>query len=180
MSKFIISFVFAVIVFVAHPLHAQFEPKGSTAFMITAGIGASGWGIPLFGRLEIPVSESITVGGGVSYQTNNQTFSASNKWRHSIIGIHGRGNYHFNTLLDIPDNFDLYAGASIGYYVWNTTYKGDLSGIVYGGTGSGGTSLGLHFGGRYFLGDSHKTAVNLEVGGGNVISAGTIGVTFLL
>ena len=84
------------------------------------------------------------------------------------------------TVLNIPDDFDLYAGASLGYYIWNTTYKGDLSGVVYSGTGTGGTSLGIQFGGRYFLGDNHKTALNLEVGGGTRISSGTFGITFLL
>ncbi len=180
MSKFILSFAFAALLLAFVPAQAQFNPQGSTTFMFTAGIGASGWGIPVFGRLEFPVAESITVGGGVSYQTNNQTFSTDNRWRHSIIGIHGRGSYHFNTVLNIPDDFDFYAGASLGYYVWNSTYRGTLSGVVYSGNGSGGTNLGIHVGGRYFFGDNQKTAINLEAGGGNVISSGTIGITFLL
>ena len=147
--------------------------------MFTAGVGASGWGIPVFGRIEIPVAESITIGGGASFQSNNQRF-LNDRWNHSIIGFHGRGSYHFNTILNIPDDFDFYAGASLGYYVWNTTYKGSTPGAVYTGGGNGGANIGIHVGGRYFFGGNQKTALNLEAGGGNVLSAGTIGITFLL
>jgi len=79
----------------------------------------------------------------------------------------------------LPDEWDLYGGLNLGYYIWNTKYD-DISGINvdYAGSGSGGFSIGLHVGGRYFIND--KIGINLEFGGGTVLAGGTIGATFLL
>lgn len=182
MSKITISFTFLAFLFLIPSLQAQgenspFEPQANGQLMFTAGIGASGWGIPLFGRLELPVSENITIGGGASYQSTSERFFGG-KWRHSIIGLTARGSYHFNTLINLPDTWDFYGGASVGYYIWNTRYSGDLGITGYNGTGAGGTSIGFHAGGRYFV--NEKIAVNLEAGGGTVIGGGTIGATFML
>jgi outer membrane immunogenic protein len=158
-------------------VRAQFNPYTDKTNMITAGIGFSGWGIPIFGRFEAPVADNITVGGSLSFQTKSETFS-SFKYKHTIFGIGGRGDYHFNELIELPDEWDLYAGLGIGYYFWNTKYDGPGTTIDYGGSGSGGFSIGIHVGGRYFFND--RIGANLEFGGGTVLSGGTVGVTFLL
>ena len=154
----------------------SFEPKANGQALLTVGVGASAWGIPFFGRIEVPVSENVTVGGGASFQSNRERL-LGNAWTHTIIGFNGRGSYHFNTLIGLPPEWDLYAGASISYFIWNTRYNGDIS-RNYTGLGTGGVSVGAHVGGRYFF--KENIAVNLEFGGGNVLSAGTIGATFFL
>ncbi len=155
---------------------AQFEPYTESAKMLTAGVGFSGWGIPLFVRYEHPVKENITVGGGLSYQSTSETFGTE-KWKHSIFGVIARGSYHFNTLLKANDSWDFYAGLGLGYYFWDTSFDG-ISGLDYSGSGSGGFSLGLHVGGRYFFNDNFS--INLELGGGTVQGGGTLGATFML
>src|SRR5690606_16681170 len=102
---------------------------------------------------------------------------SGNKWKNNIFGLNARGSYHFNELLNAPDEWDFFAGASLGYYFWNVSYEGSGS-YVYPGSGSGGFSLGAHVGGRYFISD--KIGITLEVGGGTVLAGGTLGVTFLL
>lgn len=175
-NKLIIASFAFVLLFSANS-YAQFNPFDNGVKMLTAGIGFSSWGVPIFVRYEAPVADNITVGGGLSYQTKGETYS-SYKWNHTIFGITARGSYHFNELLEVNDEWDFYAGLSLGYYVWNQKYDGGSTSITYSGAGNGGFSVGVHLGGRYFVKDN--IAINLEVGGGSVLSGGTLGVTFLL
>ena len=176
MKKILFAFILIVLVSSTSLVKAQFNPYTDRTNMVTVGIGFSGWGIPIFGRFEAPVADNITVGGGISYQGYSES-SAGYKYQHSIFGITGRGDYHFNELIELPDPWDLYAGLGLGYYFWNTTYKGGGTTIDYSGSGDGGFSLGIHVGGRYFFND--KIGINLEFGGGTVLSGGTLGATFL-
>ncbi len=175
-NKLIIASFALVMLFSANS-YAQFNPYANGVSMLTAGIGFSSWGVPIFARYEAPVADNITVGGGLSFQTKSENYSTV-KWKHTIFGITARGSYHFNELLEVNDEWDFYAGVGLGYYVWNQKYDGNGFTGSYSGTGSGGFSVGVHLGGRYFVKDN--LAINLEVGGGSVLSGGTIGVTFLL
>lgn len=157
--------------------YSQYDPYDDGNGLATVGVGFSSWGIPLFARYEHPVADNITVGGSVSYQSKSEKYSSS-KWKHSIIGINGRGSYHFNELLEASDDWDFYGGASLGFYIWDTKYDGPGASFNYGGSGSGGLGIAAHVGARYFL--NEKIALNLEVGGGSVLSGGTLGVTFIL
>jgi len=177
MKKIILSLILIVLISSTTLVKAQFNPYTDKTNMVTVGIGFSGWGIPIFGRFEVPVADNITVGGGLSYQGYSESYSGF-KWKHSIFGITGRGDYHFNELIELPDPWDLYAGLGLGYYIWNTNYDGTGTAFDYSGSGSGGFSIGIHVGGRYFIND--KIGINLEFGGGTVLSGGTVGVTFLL
>lgn len=144
--------------------------------VLNAGIGISGWGVPIYVGVDFPVHEAITVGGHLSYQTDSESFLGE-RWRHTIIGISGRGDYHFNALLDLPEQWDLYAGLSLGYWVWNTKYSGDFD-LDYSGSGSGGFGIFAQLGARYFF--TEKLGANLEVGGGNILSGGKLGISILL
>lgn len=161
----------------ATPGYAQYNPFTDGSGLVTVGVGFSGWGIPIFARYEHPVADNITVGGTISFQTHGETYG-SYKWKHTITGLNARGSYHFNEILNAPDEWDFYAGASLGYFIWNTKYDGPGTTFDYGGSGSGGFSVGAHVGARYFV--SEKIAVGIEGGGGSVLSGGTLGVTFIL
>lgn len=176
MKKMLLCSFIVVLAMATNSVQAQFNPYADNAKMLTAGIGVSSWGIPIFVRFEAPVADNITVGGGLSYQSKGENFFGS-RWRHTIFGINARGNYHFNEVLDINDKWDLYAGLNLGYYIWNTTWDDSGSGIDYSGSANGGLSLGIHLGGRYFISDNF--GINVEVGGGTVLGGGTIGATFL-
>lgn len=152
---------------------AQFNPFSTSTKLINAGVGISSWGIPVYASFELPVIDNVTVGAGLSYQSDTERFG-SFKWKHEIFGIGVLGNYHFNELLDIPDQFDLYGGVSLGYFNWST--KSTEASINYGGSGNGGLSVGIQAGGRYFF--TENLAANLELGGGSVLSGGRLGITF--
>lgn len=176
MKKIITTFCVMVIMSTIHNAQAQFNPYADEVKLLSAGLGISGWGIPLYVRFEAPVADNITIGGSLSFQSKSESYTGAS-WNHTIFGLVFRGSYHFNELLEINDKWDLYAGLGLGYYFWETKYEGTGTG-TYTGSGNGGLSLGLHIGGRYFVTD--KLGLNLEVGGGTVLGGGTIGVTFLL
>jgi len=143
-------------------------PKGQA--QLNAGVGISGWGIPVYFGIDYGISKNITIGGELSYRTFHESWK-DNTYNHNIIGVSGNANYHFNTVLKIPSKFDLYAGLNVGYYAWTST-------TGYDGTNSSGLGLGIQAGGRYFF--TKGLGLNLEVGGGNAFSGGKIGITVKL
>ena len=169
-------FIFFIAFTFSENAHAQYNPYDNGSKIVTFGIGASGRGIPIFARLEVPVADNITVGGVVSYQSYSNNFT-SFKYRHTIFGIGVLGNYHFNELFEISDEWDVYAGATLGYYLANSKYVDSGNTVDYDGPDYGGVSLGLQVGGRYFFKDN--MAVNVEVGGGTVLTSGTVGISIL-
>lgn len=134
---------------------------------INAGLGFSGWGIPVYVGFDYGIHEDITLGAEVSYRSYNETHFKS-KYDFTIIGISGNGNYHFNRILGIDPTWDLYGGLNVGFYIWNSP-----SG--YTGNRTSGLGLGLQIGGRYYFND--KIGINLELGGGNATSGGKIGIS---
>ena len=137
---------------------------------INAGFGLSNYGFPVYAGFDYGVHPDISVGAEVSYRSYHEDYFNSN-YDFSIIGISGNCNYHFNRVLNIPNKFDVYGGASVGFYIWNSP-----SG--YGGNRASGLGLGLQIGGRYYFND--RIGVNLELGGGNATSGAKIGVSIKL
>lgn len=145
------------------------SPLDKGGVQLNAGVGFSGWGVPLYIGLDFGVGSDITLGVEGSFRNYNEKYF-NDHYRSTILGISGNGNYHFNRVLDIPSNWDFYAGLNIGFYAW-TSPDGYL------GEHTSGLGLGLQVGGRYFISDNF--GLNLEVGGGNAFSGGKFGITVL-
>lgn len=138
---------------------------------LNAGVGLSSWGIPVYVGFDVGVHPDISVGGELSFRSYDDRWNG-NRYNHNIIGISANGNYHFNSLLDIPTQWDFYAGLNLGFYIWSTPddeYRGD---------GSSGLGLGAQIGGRYYFND--RFGINLEVGGANAFSGGKFGISLKL
>jgi len=163
-----ISFIILLSVITVFTVDAQ-SPLDRGNKQLNAGVGFSGWGIPLYVGMDFGVSRDITLGFEGSIRFYNQNYIGT-KYNHSIIGFSGNGNYHFNTILDIPSDWDFYAGLNIGYYFWSSQTD-------YPGTGYSGIGLGAQIGGRYFF--SNNFGLNLEFGGGNAFSGGKFGITYI-
>lgn len=146
---------------------------------LNLGVGFSGWGTPVFLGLDYGLGNNWTVGGEVSYRSfGNDAFFYD--YTYTIIGVAGNGNYHFNEILDLPKKWDLYGGASLGFYIWNNSYKykgtgAEPVGFSPGYTGTSGIGFGLQAGTRYFFNDNW--AINFETGGGSTFG-GKIGLTY--
>src|SRR5690606_2698671 len=115
MKKYLISLSFLLlssIIFEQSPI-----AKGES--QINAGIGLSSCGVPVYLGLDYGVHPDITVGGELSFRSYNDKYN-NVKFNHSVIGISGNGNYHFNRILEISDSWDFYAGLNLGFYIWNS------------------------------------------------------------
>ncbi len=135
-----------------------------------AGVGFSDWGVPVYIGLDYGVAQNFTLGGEISFNSYREDYQ-HHYYDHSITGISGNGNYHFNHILNIPRNWDFYAGLNVGFYVWHSPND-------YHGDHSSGLGLSAQIGGRFYFTDS--VGLNLEFGGGNAFSAGKIGISVRL
>lgn len=166
MQKFLIILALTLAIslaFAQNPLN-----KGQT--QLNVGVGFSSWGIPIYGGLDFGVSNDVSLGVEMSYRSYQENYN-HHDYDRSVIGISGNGNYHFNRVLNIPSNWDFYAGLNLGFYVWDEPDG-------YNGDNTSGLGLGAQVGGRYYFTDSF--GVNLEFGGGNAFSGGKLGLSFKL
>jgi outer membrane immunogenic protein len=145
------------------------SPLGKGNQQFNAGLGFSGWGVPVYIGVDFGVQRDFTLGIEGSFRSYSHNFNEA-KYNSTIIGLSGNGNYHFNRILEIPSNWDFYAGLNIGYYFWSTPSD-------YNGPSSSGLGLGAQIGGRYFF--SNNFGLNLEFGGGNAFSGGKFGITYV-
>ncbi|MBE0651346.1 MAG: hypothetical protein IH595_10955 [Bacteroidales bacterium] len=143
-------------------------PVGRT--QLNLGVGLSQWGIPIYFGLDYSVQKDITIGAEISYSSYREDYQ-NDYYRHNIIGFSGNGNYHFNSVFNIPQRWDFYAGLNLGFYVWTSPSN-------YTGSHSSGLGIGAQIGGRYYLSD--KLGLNLEFGGGNAFSGGKFGISIKL
>jgi outer membrane immunogenic protein len=145
------------------------SPLGKGSKQLNAGIGFSGWGVPVYVGLDFGVARDFSLGIEGSFRSYGQDYTGS-KYRSSIIGFSGNGNYHFNRILEIPSNWDFYAGLNIGYYIWSSPTN-------YPGGDRSSLGLGGQIGGRYFF--QKNFGLNLELGGGDAFSDGKFGITYI-
>ena len=143
---------------------------------VNVGLGLSGWGIPVFAGMDFCVADNFTVGGELSYRNYRDRWGGYD-WHHNVFGIVANGNYHFTDILMIPEKWDVYAGANLGFYVFNT-YDGPDNDLDYDGSGVSGLGLGLQVGGRYYF--NEKLGVMLEFSGGNAVADGKVGLSIKL
>ena len=160
---------------------------GKGNLQLNAGTGISGWGIPVYVGLDYGVTDEITVGGELSYRYDTSSYAIranfgrfgeyrSDKitYRHHTFGVFTNGNYHFNRLLRLPRQLDLYAGASLGFFFGCVTSS--EGNIKYTGDDYSGFSAALQTGARYFFTDNF--GVNLELSGGVLTSGAKAGITY--
>jgi len=152
---------FVVLAMAQNPL-----PKGKS--QLNAGFGFSNHGIPIYVGFDYGVHKDITIGGELSIRSYHENYSG-NKYNNNGLGLAFTTNYHFNTIMQIPTNWDFYAGLNVGFTFWNLDDG-------YDGNTDSGFGLGAQIGGRYFF--TNKFGINLEFGGGSAYSGGKFGITY--
>ncbi|MGE4541910.1 MAG: hypothetical protein AB7D35_11670 [Bacteroidales bacterium] len=162
--------IVALVLFFSASLSFAQSPIGDGGKQLNFGTGFSNWGVPFYVGMDFGVHPDITVGFNASFRSYSEKWGGD-KYGHTIIGLFANGNYHFNTLLNIPREWDFYAGISAGWVIWNAA-----SG--YDGSHASGFGIDAQIGGRYYWND--RWAVNLEFGGGNAASGGRIGLSYIL
>ena len=144
---------------------------GKGGKQLNAGLGFSDYGVPIYVGVDFGVHESVTIGPRLSFRNYGYTRSGY-KYNQNLTVLSFNGNYHFNKLINLPSEWDLYAGLTLGYYFWS--YVKSSSGVYYEGNSS---QIGLEaqIGGRYFFSDNF--GLNLEFGGGSE-AGGRFGITY--
>lgn len=161
----------ASLLFVTHLSFGQYMLSKGQA-QLNAGLGFSSWGLPVYIGFDAGVHRDISVGGELSFRSYNEHWNG-NHYNRNIFGIAANGNYHFNTLLSIPEEWDFYAGLSLGFFAWSEPDD------EYDGDNNSGLGLGAQVGGRYYFND--RFGINLELNGGpNVFGGGKFGITYKL
>lgn len=175
MRKMILLGALGLVGFSASAQNNTRTAKAHNNVLLNLGVGLSNWGIPVYGGLEAYVHPDFSLGGVVSYRRHYSNWK-SYRYDFSITTISAVGNYHFNRVLNIPSNWDLYLGANLGYSIANNVRPNGAP--VYDYRRVGGLAAGLQLGGRYYF--SRAVGLNFEIGGGNVLSDARFGVTFRL
>lgn len=137
-------------------------PKGGK--QLNAGLGFSNHGLPVYVGMDFGVHPDISIGGEICFRSYND-----GNYHNTGIGLLFNGNYHFNTIMNIPSDWDFYAGLNLGFTFWS--YDDNYNGNDYNGLG-----LGAQVGGRYFI--NNNFGFNLELNGGNASSGGKFGITY--
>jgi len=166
MKKIILSIALSLVLGISYSQ----SPLPVGTCQLNTGVGLSAWGIPLYLGIDYSVHKDITIGGEFSFRSYREHWE-SDYYHHNIMGLSVNGNYHFNTLLKIPQKFDFYAGLNVGFYFWTSPE-------FYDGHHNSGLGLGAQVGGRYYFSD--RVGINLEFGGGNEFSGGKLGVSIKL
>lgn len=138
-------------------------PPGKGGKQLNAGLGFSGWGLPVYVGADFGVHQDITIGPRVTFRNYSDI-------DRNLITFGFNGNYHFNTLFNMPSEWNFYAGLTMNYYSW--------SGDEVTGAPKSRLYLDAQIGGRYFFSD--KFGVNLEFGGGAGTGGGIFGITVKL
>lgn len=141
--------------------------KGTKFVNLGIGIGGAGYlGSSALGfnaAADFGITKNITVGPSVGYRSYGNSFGYSL----SAFDIGARGSYHFNELLNTPENVDLYAGLGLTYFGYSGDgFVGDAS-FIY---------IPFHLGGRYMF--AEKLGAFAELG--SAVSTLRVGVTFKL
>jgi len=153
MRNFVIIFVFLM---VSSMMMAQ-GPEPLSKGKMAVNVGTGFWGLrtgfmPIHAGMEFGITEDISVGYNAGWRLY------SDGWNHSLFVFQARGDYHFNTLLNLDKVWDVYAGLRIGPAVMTApaNYPDWLSKQGFNFTVDG------YAGGRWYFSDT--MALNAEVG----------------
>jgi outer membrane immunogenic protein len=152
MKKF--TFIILFLSLIGYNVNAQngTAPLARGQKQLNFGTGFSDHGLPLYVSLDFAVHKDVTITPqvNIAFKENNTSF-----------GLLVKGDYHWNYLLDIPSDWDFYAGARLGFTFGNDS----------------GVNLGLQVGGRWYF--TPKWALNLELAGGTGYGT-ALGVSYKL
>ena len=118
------------------------SPLSKGQSQVNFGLGYDSWlGVPMYGAFEYAIHDDVTVGSRIAFDLGG--FDG--------MYIVGKADYHWNSLMGIPSDWDFYTGANLG---------GDMF-FIKGGAGQ--FHFNVDLGGRFYFND--KWAINAELGG---------------
>jgi hypothetical protein len=131
------------------------SPIGKGGKQLNFGLTANGKYVPVYVSFDFGIHPDVTIGpqAGLDLSFN-------------YLNLGFRGDYHFNTLLNIPSEWDFYAGATAGFSIQMKNNSIDVK---------NGFLIGVQVGGRWYWTD--QWGLNLEFGGNNLFGAARLGLS---
>ncbi len=163
MKKIRTLFAAVVCLFLSIGAFAQNSSLPEGKFQLNGGLGFSSHGVPFYAGIDYGILEDLSIGGELSYRQTTEDFVT-----HSAFALVANGNYHFNRLLEVPEELDVYAGLSLGYFSWSPDNN-------FMSTYNSGLRIYIQTGGRYFFNEQWGANIQFEAGG---ITAFKFGVTY--
>lgn len=149
------SILFLISSFCVANLFAQY-PLNEGKVQLNTGVSFGYSNAPIYLGFDYALQTDVTIGGQLNFHKN-------------ATGIIANANYHLNELLKLDKNINLYGGVNLGLYMIKS--NGNTS-------SSSNLNFGGQIGGRYKL--SSSIGLNAELGIGNSISDGKIGLSAIL
>jgi outer membrane immunogenic protein len=168
--------LFSVALCIGTVSHAQYNDSH-----LNAGLGVNSLGVPLYLSYDFPIVEDINLSIWTSFQATTDRYFYNGydyKLKQTIFGFGVLSQYYIDRVVNLPEQFDVYGGLGLGFYVWQTNT--DPLFDSYRDSGGGGVGIIGTVGGRYYI--SSKVALNLEIAATsrNRLSGGHFGVSFKL
>ncbi|WP_187695274.1 outer membrane beta-barrel protein [Chryseobacterium sp.] len=125
--------------------------------------------VGLYAGLDYGIHNDITLGMEARFGAKDYGYGVDGRW----FGLGFNGNYHFNRIMQIPNNFDFYAGATIGFNTFDYNHPNDKDWREPYRSEAG---VSAQVGGRYFF--NNNFGLNAEANVGNVFNGGKFGITY--
>jgi hypothetical protein len=180
MKKISYSFLLLLLI-IGNSAIAQKKDKTETyGHTINLGIGAGYIGIlpVLYANYEIDIAKNVTLAPFISFYTyrNHSVDNSGVKfyYHETAIPTGMKGMYYFDELLHVKPNWDLYAGASSGFAIINSSWDTGYTGSKDGFNGANPFFVNVHAGATYHF--NNKAGAYLDLSDG----LSTIGFTIHL
>lgn len=131
------------------------SPIGKGGQQLNFGVSGNSYYVPVYVSYDFGVHPDITIGpqAGIDLGFN-------------YLNLGFRGDYHFNTLIGIPSDWDFYAGLSTGFSILLRTNTIKVNnGYLFGG----------QVGGRWYW--NERWGLNVEIGASNLFGTGRLGLS---
>ncbi len=151
---------------------AQKSALDKGGVQLNGGFGFTAWGIPIYAGVDVGVADQVTVGGEVFYR--GEKVGGVN---YTNFGVLANGNFHFHKVFPLPSQLDVYAGLSLGYYIWDNDFDNRYNRFT--SEYDSGIAVRVQTGARYFFTDNFAANGELFIEN-NVGTAGglKLGVTY--
>lgn len=144
---------------------------------INAGIGFGNKYGPtsFYAGVDYGIHQDITIGAEARIGSKNYYYF-DERYKGNWFSIGANGNYHFNTLLKIPNKWDVYAGATVGFNSFNYDHPNSWDNNGWKSPNDNGVGVSVQAGGRYYF--TNNFGVNIEVSEGSLHSGAKAGITY--
>lgn len=160
---------------------AQGFKEGGIDLNLGLGFTSSNGFIPVFFGGNYMIKDFLSVGAEMQFRIDNDNYggygNTYNYHRNGFAFI-TRGDYHFNKLFKLPEEFDVYAGMDLGVAFYGD-YKSNDTDLDWDDDDDVYFLVGPHAGGHWMFSD--KLGLNAEFGGRSGDGAYMkVGLTFLV